>query len=375
MEAMAAALGHTQSLHTNSLDEAIALPTDFSARIARNTQLYLKDETNITKVIDPWGGSYYVEYLTDALLKKGLEHIHEIESYGGMTKAIEQGIPKMKIEEASARRQARIDSGKETIVGVNKYQPESEESIDILEVDNTAVRLSQIKKIEKIKKQRDNDKVKSCLNELTKCAETGKGNLLDLSIKAARERATLGEISYALEKVYGRYQAVTRTISGIYSTEYENGEDDMVKKARKMTDVFAEKEGRRPRILIAKMGQDGHDRGAKVIATSFADMGFDVDVGPLFQTPEETARQAVENDVHCVGMSSLAAGHKTLLPKLIEELKYLGREDIIVICGGVIPVQDYEFLYDSGAAEIFGPGTKIPLTAIKIMEDINERFL
>jgi len=375
MEAMAAALGHTQSLHTNSLDEAIALPTDFSARIARNTQLYLQDETNITKVIDPWGGSYYVEYLTDALLKKGWEHILEMESYGGMTKAIEQGIPKMKIEEASARRQARIDSGKETIVGVNKHKPEREESIDILEVDNTAVRLSQIKRIEKIKKQRDKDKVKSCLDELTKCAGTGKGNLLDLSIKAARERATLGEISYALEKVFGRYQAVTRTISGIYSTEYGNEEDDMVKKARKMTDVFAEKEGRRPRILIAKMGQDGHDRGAKVIATAFADMGFDVDVGPLFQTPEETARQAVENDVHCVGMSSLAAGHKTLLPKLIEELKKLGREDIIVICGGVIPVQDYEFLYDSGASEIFGPGTKIPLTAIKIMEDINERFL
>jgi methylmalonyl-CoA mutase len=375
MEAMAAALGHTQSLHTNSLDEAIALPTDFSARIARNTQLYLKDETNITKVIDPWGGSYYVEYLTDALLKKGWEHILEIESYGGMTKAIEQGIPKMKIEEASARRQARIDSSKETIVGVNKYQPESEEPIEILEVDNTAVRSSQIKRIDKIKKQRDNNKVKSCLDELTKCAKTGKDNLLDLSIKAAREKATLGEISYALEKVFGRYQAVTRTISEIYITEYGNEEDDMVKKARKMTDVFAEKEGRRPRILIAKMGQDGHDRGAKVIATAFADMGFDVDVGPLFQTPEETARQAVENDVHCVGMSSLAAGHKTLLPKLIEELKKLGREDIIVICGGVIPVQDYEFLYDSGASEIFGPGTKIPLTAIKIMEDINERFL
>ena len=375
MEAMAAALGHTQSLHTNSLDEAIALPTDFSARIARNTQLYLQDETNITKVIDPWGGSYYVESLTNELLKKGWEHILEIESYGGMTKAIEQGIPKMKIEEASARKQARIDSGKETIVGVNKHIPESEESIEILEIDNTAVRLSQIKKIEKIKKQRNNDKVKSCLDELTKCAETSKGNLLDLSIKAVRERATLGEISYALEKVFGRYQATTRTISGIYSTEYENEEDDMVKKARKMSDEFADKEGRRPRILIAKMGQDGHDRGAKVIATAFADMGFDVDVGPLFQTPEETARQAVENDVHCVGMSSLAAGHKTLLPKLVEELKKLGREDIIVICGGVIPVQDYEYLYENGASEIFGPGTKIPLTAIKIMEDINERFL
>lgn len=374
MEAMAAALGHTQSLHTNSLDEAIALPTDFSARIARNTQLYLQDETNITKVIDPWAGSYYVESLTDALLKKGWEHILEVESYGGMTKAIEAGIPKMRIEEAAARRQARIDSGQETIVGTNKYRLEKEDPIEILEVDNTAVRLSQIKRLQQVKKDRNNKEVKACLEALTKCAETGEGNLLDLSVKAARARATLGEISDAIEKVSGRYQAVTRTISGVYSTEYNSGEDDMMKKARAMTDEFAENEGRRPRIMIAKMGQDGHDRGAKVVATAYADMGFDVDVGPLFQTPEETAKQAVENDVHVVGMSSLAAGHKTLLPQLVEELKKLGREDIIVIAGGVIPAQDYEFLYEHGASAIFGPGTKIPEAGIKLMELINERF-
>jgi len=374
MEAMAAALGHTQSLHTNSLDEAIALPTDFSARIARNTQLYLQDETNITKVIDPWAGSYYVESLTDALIKKGWEHILEVESYGGMTKAIEAGIPKMRIEEAAARRQARIDSGQETIVGTNKYRLEKEDPIEILEVDNTAVRLSQIKRLQQVKKDRNNKEVKACLEALTKCAETGEGNLLDLSVKAARARATLGEISDAIEKVSGRYQAVTRTISGVYSTEYNSGEDDMMKKARAMTDEFAENEGRRPRIMIAKMGQDGHDRGAKVVATAYADMGFDVDVGPLFQTPEETAKQAVENDVHVVGMSSLAAGHKTLLPQLVEELKKLGREDIIVIAGGVIPAQDYEFLYEHGASAIFGPGTKIPEAGIKLMELINERF-
>ena len=374
MEAMAAALGHTQSLHTNSLDEAIALPTDFSARIARNTQLYLQDETNITKVIDPWAGSYYVEALTDALLKKGWEHILEVESYGGMTKAIEAGIPKMRIEEASARRQARIDSGQETIVGINKYRLDKEDPIEILEVDNTAVRLSQIKRLQQVKKDRNNDEVKSCLEALTKCASGGEGNLLELSVKAARARATLGEISDAIEKVSGRYQAVTRTISGVYSSEYNSGEDDMMKKARAMTDEFAEKEGRRPRIMIAKMGQDGHDRGAKVVATAYADMGFDVDVGPLFQTPEETAKQAVENDVHVVGMSSLAAGHKTLLPQLVEELKKLGREDIIVIAGGVIPAQDYEFLYEHGASAIFGPGTKIPEAGIKLMELINERF-
>lgn len=374
MEAMAAALGHTQSLHTNSLDEAIALPTDFSARIARNTQLYLQDETNICKVIDPWGGSYYVEYLTDALLKKGWEHIIEVESYGGMTKAIEAGIPKMRIEEASARRQARIDSGKETIVGVNKYCLEKEAPMEILEVDNTAVRLSQIKRLKETKANRNQAEVDKCLNALTKCAEGGEGNLLDLAIKAARSRATLGEISFALEKIWGRFQAMTRTISGIYNTEYGSDKDDKVLVARDMTDDFAKKEGRRPRIMIAKMGQDGHDRGAKVVATAYADIGFDVDMGPLFQTPEETAKQAVENDVHVIGMSSLAGGHKTLLPQLIAELKKLGREDIVVICGGVIPAQDYEFLYENGAAAIFGPGTKIPDAAIKIMEEVTKRF-
>jgi len=374
IEAMAAALGHTQSLHTNSLDEAIALPTDFSARIARNTQLYLQDETMITKVIDPWAGSYLVEALTDALIKKGWEHIQEVESYGGMTKAIEAGIPKMRIEEAAARRQARIDSGIETIVGVNKYRLEKEDPIDILEVDNTAVRLAQIKRIQEVKKKRNEQEVQKALEAITKCAETKEGNLLDLSIKAARARATLGEISYAIEKVCGRYQAAPKMVSGVYSSEYMQSEDEAINIARKMTDEFAEAEGRRPRILIAKMGQDGHDRGAKVVATAYADMGFDVDVGPLFQTPEETARQAVENDVHVIGMSSLAAGHKTLLPQLMEELKKLGREDIIVIVGGVIPPQDYEFLYRHGAAAIFGPGTKIPLAAIKIMEEINKRF-
>ncbi len=374
VEAMAAALGHTQSLHTNSLDEAIALPTDFSARIARNTQLYLQDETNICKVIDPWGGSYYVESLTSELLKRGWKHILEVESYGGMTKAIEAGIPKLRIEEASARRQARIDSAKETIVGVNKYCLDKEAPMEILEVDNTAVRLSQIKRLEEMKKTRDQNKVNEALEALTKCAETGEGNLLDLSIKAARVRASLGEISYALEKVWGRFQAVTRTISGVYSSEYAADNEDKVLLAKKMTDDFAKKEGRRPRIMIAKMGQDGHDRGAKVVATAYADMGFDVDMGPLFQTPEETARQAVENDVHIIGMSSLAAGHKTLLPQLIEELKKLGREDIIVICGGVIPVQDYDFLYEHGATAIFGPGTKIPEAAIQIMEEVNKRF-
>jgi len=374
MEAMAAALGHTQSLHTNSLDEAIALPTDFSARIARNTQLYLQDETNICKVIDPWGGSYYVEYLTDALLKKGWEHIIEVESYGGMTKAIEAGIPKMRIEEASARRQARIDSGKETIVGVNKYCLEKEAPMEILEVDNTAVRLSQIKRLQETKAKRNQTEVDKCLEALTKCAEGGEGNLLDLAIKAARSRATLGEISFALEKIWGRFQAMTRTISGVYNTEYGSDKDDRVLVARKMTDDFAKKEGRRPRIMIAKMGQDGHDRGAKVVATAYADMGFDVDMGPLFQTPEETAKQAVENDVHVIGMSSLAGGHKTLLPQLVAELKKLGREDIVVICGGVIPAQDYDYLYENGAAAIFGPGTKIPEAAIKIMEEILKRF-
>ncbi|MGQ9643442.1 MAG: methylmalonyl-CoA mutase [Ignavibacterium sp.] len=373
IEALAAALGHTQSLHTNSLDEAIALPTDFSARIARNTQLYLQEETYITKVIDPWGGSYYVESLTDALLQKGWEHILEIESYGGMTKAIEAGIPKMRIEEAAARRQARIDSGKEIIVGVNKYRLEKEEPIEILEVDNTQVRLNQIKRIQEVKQKRNETEVQQALDAITKAAQSGEGNLLELAIDAARKRATLGEISFAIEKVCGRYQPVTRTISGVYSSEYSK-DDQLFNEVRKMTDEFAQREGRRPRIMIAKMGQDGHDRGAKVVATAYADMGFDVDVGPLFQTPEETAKQAVENDVHVVGMSSLAGGHKTLLPQLVEELKKLGREDIIVICGGVIPAQDYEYLYEHGASAIFGPGTKIPEAGKKIMELIKERF-
>jgi len=374
MEAMAAVLGHTQSLHTNSLDEAIALPTDFSARIARNTQLYLQHETYITKVTDPWGGSYYVESLTDELLKRGWEHILEVESYGGMTKAIEAGIPKMRIEEAAARRQARIDSVRETIVGVNKYQLEEEAPMEILEVDNTAVRLSQIRRIEETRAKRDKAEVEAALNALTRCMETGEGNLLELSVRAARARATLGEISDAVEKVCGRYQAMTKTISGVYSSEFKGSEENVVEKVRELTDAFAGREGRRPRIMIAKMGQDGHDRGAKVVATAYADMGFDVDVGPLFQTPEETARQAVENDVHVVGMSSLAAGHKTLLPRLVEELKKLNREDIIVTCGGVIPPQDYGYLYEQGAAAIFGPGTKIPETAIKIMEEIEKRI-
>jgi len=374
MEASAAVLGHTQSLHTNSLDEAIALPTDFSARTARNTQLYLQNETNVTKVIDPWAGSYYVESLTDELLKKGWEHILEIESYGGMTKAIEAGIPKMRIEEASARRQAKIDSGEETIVGVNKYSLDKEEPIEILEVDNATVRLSQIKRLKQIKEKRNNRKVEESLRAITYCVKTGEGNLLDLSIKAARNRASLGEISYAIEKISGRYKAMTKTISGVYGKEYGDKDENMYKEVRKMTDSFAKKEGRRPRIMIAKMGQDGHDRGAKVIATAYADMGFDVDMGPLFQTPEETAKQAVENDVHIIGMSSLAGGHKTLLPQLKEELKKLGREDIIITCGGVIPVQDYDFLYKYGASAIFGPGTKIPYTAKKVMEEINRRF-
>ncbi len=374
IEAMAAVMGHTQSLHTNSLDEAISLPTDFSARIARNTQLYLQEETNITKVIDPWGGSYYVEFLTNALLNKGWEHILEIESYGGMAKAIQSGIPKMRIEEASARRQARIDSGREIIVGVNKYQLEKEEPIDILEIDNTAVRLAQITRIKKIKAKRDETKVKKALKAITRSAENGDGNLLELSIYAARARATLGEVSSAIEKVCGRYKAVSKTISGIYSSEFGSDEKNQIENVRRLTDEFAEHEGRRPRILVAKMGQDGHDRGAKVVATAYADMGFDVDVGPLFQTPEETARLAVENDVHVIGVSSLAAGHKTLVPKLIGELEKLGRKDIIVIIGGVIPQQDYKFLYEHGVAAIFGPGTKIPLTGKKIIEEINKRF-
>ncbi len=374
VEAMAAVAGHTQSLHTNSLDEAIALPTDFSARIARNTQLYLQNETLITKVIDPWGGSYFVESLTDALMKKAWAHIREIESYGGMTKAIEAGIPKMRIEKAAAKRQARIDSAKETIVGVNKYPTKAEEQIEILEVDNYLVRENQIKRLKKIKALRDEQKVKATLDAITKAVETGEGNLLALAIDAARARATLGEISYSIEKVSGRYKAVNKTITGVYKSEYSSGEDSPIQKVRKLTDEFAERFGRRPRILVAKMGQDGHDRGAKVVASAYADMGFDVDVGLLFQTPEETAKQAVENDVHVIGISSLAGGHKTLLPKLVEELKNLGREDIIVVIGGVIPRQHYDFLFERGAKAIFGPGTKLPEAGEKIMELINEHF-
>ncbi|PMC39542.1 methylmalonyl-CoA mutase [Bacillus sp. UMB0899] len=372
VEAHAAAMGHTQSLHTNALDEAIALPTDFSARIARNTQLYLQHETGICDVIDPWGGSYYVESLTHSLIERAKLHMEEIEELGGMTKAIEIGYPKMKIEEAAARRQAKIDSGQEAIIGVNKFKLEKEEPIDILSIDNQEVRNKQIAKINHLKANRDDAKVNQALHALTKSAADGTGNLLELAVEAARHRATLGEISFAIEKVSKRHQAMIRSISGVYSSEYSN--EDEIKKVRELTDQFYDLEGRRPRILIAKMGQDGHDRGAKVIATAFADLGFDVDIGPLFQTPDETAAQAVENDVHVVGMSSLAAGHKTLLPQLVEELKKLGREDIVVIIGGVIPFQDYEELKEKGAAEIFGPGTVIPVAAIKVVNKIFERL-
>ncbi len=372
IEAMAAALGHTQSLHTNSLDEAIALPTDFSARIARNTQLYLQEETGICDVVDPWAGSYYVESLTDALAKKASAHIQEIESLGGMAKAIETGLPKMRIEEASARRQAKIDSKAEPIIGTNKYRLDKEEPIEILEVDNAAVHKKQIERLEKLRAERDETKVKSSLEALTKCAETGEGNLLELSVNAARNRASLGEISYALEKVWGRHKSIIRSISGVYSSEYS--ESNQIEKARKAADEFEKIEGRRPRILVAKMGQDGHDRGAKVISTAFADLGFDVDIGPLFQTPEEAARDAADNDVHIVGASSLAGSHKTLVPKLHEELKKLGREDIMIVVGGVIPAQDYDFLLNNGASFIFGPGTVIPNAAIKILEELSERY-
>lgn len=371
IEAMGAALGHTQSLHTNSLDEAIALPTDFSARIARNTQIHLQEETNICKVIDPWAGSYYLESLTNELMHRAWEHIQEIESLGGMAKAIETGIPKMRIEEASARRQARIDSGKEVILGVNKYKLDKEAEMDILEVDNSLVREQQIKRLEKLRAERNEADVQKALDDITKAAETGEGNLLDLSIKAARVRASLGEISSAMEKVFGRHKAVIRSISGIYGSEYSDR--DLIDEVLKLTDKFEEIEGRRPRILVAKMGQDGHDRGAKVVATAYADMGFDVDIGPLFQTPQETARQAVENDVHIVGASSLAAGHKTLIPQLIEELKKYGREDIMVIAGGVIPPQDYDFLYKAGTKAIFGPGTVIPAAAKQLIEELLKR--
>ncbi len=365
IEAMGAVLGHTQSLHTNALDEAIALPTDFSARIARNTQLYIMEETGVTKAIDPWAGSYYVESLTHDIARRAWEHIREIEGLGGMAKAIETGVPKMRIEEAAARKQARIDSGKDVIVGVNKYRRDKEDPIDILDVDNTAVRASQIKRLEKLRAERNNTEVQQALDAITKACETGKGNLLELSVDAARKRASLGEISLACEKVFGRYQAVIRSISGVYSMEIDN--NDSFAKARKMADDFARQEGRRPRIMIAKMGQDGHDRGAKVVATAYADIGFDVDVGPLFQTPKEAARQAVENDVHIVGVSSLAAGHKVLAPQIIEELKKLGRDDIMVIVGGVIPPQDYQYLYDAGVMGVFGPGTVIADAAIKML--------
>lgn len=372
IEAMAAALGHTQSLHTNSLDEAIALPTDFSARIARNTQLFLQDETNICSVIDPWGGSYYVEALTNELMHRAWAHIEEIESLGGMAKAIETGVPKMRIEEAAAKRQARIDSGREGIIGVNKYKLDQEDPIEILDIDNTAVREQQLIRLATLKANRDNDKVQEALEAITKCTETGEGNLLELAVNAARVRASLGEISYAIEKISGRHQAVIRSISGVYSSEY--AADGTIENVRKMADEFEQKEGRRPRIMIAKMGQDGHDRGAKVVATAYADMGFDVDIGPLFQTPEETAKMAVENDVHVVGVSSLAAGHKTLVPALRDELKKLGREDIMIICGGVIPAQDYDFLYKNGASAIFGPGTVIPVAAEKMLKELFNRL-
>ncbi|HEY9577014.1 MAG TPA: methylmalonyl-CoA mutase, partial [Pseudobacillus sp.] len=372
IEAHAAAMGHTQSLHTNALDEAIALPTDFSARIARNTQLYLQEETGITHVIDPWAGSYYVETLTHELMERAWQHIEEVEELGGMTKAIETGLPKMRIEEAAARRQAQIDSGEEIIIGVNRHRLTQEEPIDILDIDNTAVRLKQIERLEQVKEARNEAKVKEVLKALTQATETGKGNLLELAVDAARARATLGEISDAIEQVSGRHQAVIRSVSGVYSSHFSD--EEQITEVKRMTNEFNEQEGRRPRLLIAKMGQDGHDRGAKVVATAYADLGFDVDIGPLFQTPEETALQAVENDVHAVGVSSLAAGHKTLLPALIGELKKLGREDIIVFIGGVIPAQDYEFLRANGAAGIFGPGTVIPVSAQKILEEIYRRL-
>ncbi|MEI8339938.1 MAG: methylmalonyl-CoA mutase [Verrucomicrobiota bacterium] len=372
IEAMAATLGHTQSLHTNSLDEAIALPTEFSARIARNTQLFLQDETGICKVVDPWAGSYYVEALTNALMKRAWEHIEEIEGLGGMAKAIETGLPKMRIEETAARRQALIDSGKETIVGVNKYRLDKEDVMEIRDIDNTSVREEQGAQLKKLRAERDNVRCQATLEALTQSAGSGEGNLLALAIEAARARATLGEISTALEKIFGRHKAVIRSITGVYSAEF--GEQEEVKEARRMTDEFAEREGRRPRIIVAKMGQDGHDRGAKVVATAYSDLGFDVDIGPLFQSPEEVAKQAIENDVHVVGVSSLAAGHKTLLPQLVEELKKLGREDIMVVIGGVIPAQDYDFLYANGAAAIFGPGTVIPIAAQKILTELNKRL-
>lgn len=366
IEAAAAAFGGTQSLHTNALDEAIALPTDFSARIARNTQIYLQTETDITKTVDPWAGSYYVENLTHEIAEKAWELIKEVEALGGMTKAIEAGIPKLRIEEAAARKQARIDSGHDTIVGVNKYRLEKEEPLQILDVDNQKVRNSQISRLQNIKASRNNDNVKQSLEALAICAKTGKGNLLELAVEAARHRATLGEISDALEKEFGRYKAEIRSFTGVYSKEMDK--DKSFEKARHLADQFAEIEGRRPRIMIAKMGQDGHDRGAKVVSTGYADIGFDVDIGPLFQTPAEAAKQAVENDVHILGVSSLAAGHKTLVPQVVEALKNYGRDDIMVIVGGVIPTQDYQFLFDAGVVAIYGPGTKISDAAVQMLE-------
>lgn len=366
IEALAAAMGHTQSLHTNALDEAIALPTDFSARIARNTQIILQEETDICRTVDPWGGSYYVEYLTEQIADKAWALIQEVEELGGMAKAIETGVPKMRIEEAAAKKQARIDGGKDIIIGVNDYLTDEASDIEILEVDNTKVRLQQIDRLQKLKANRDNDAVKDALQAIVNAAQSGNGNLLELSVKAASLRATLGEISDALEQVYGRYQAKIRSISGVYSKEIAMDENFVL--ARQLADEFAELDGRRPRIMIAKMGQDGHDRGAKVIATSFADVGFDVDIGPLFQTPAEAAKQAVENDVHILGVSSLAAGHKTLIPQVIEELKKYDRADIMVVAGGVIPQQDYEFLYQSGVSFVFGPGTIIAKSAIDILK-------
>ena len=372
IEAMAAALGHTQSLHTNALDEAIALPTDFSARIARNTQIYLQQETEICRSVDPWAGSYYVESLTHELTHKAWTLIEEVEKLGGMAKAIETGVPKMRIEEAAARTQGRIDSGTQTIVGLNKYRLEKEDPIDILEVDNTAVYSAQIERLKKLRNERNESEVQASLAAITKAVETGKGNLLELAIDAAKKRASLGEISDACEKIVGRYKAVIRTIEGVYKSELK-GKDEF-KEAQELAKKFAEMEGRQPRIMVAKMGQDGHDRGAKVVATGYADIGFDVDMGPLFQTPEESAKQAVENDVHVIGASSLAAGHKTLIPAIIEELKKLGRDDIMVVCGGVIPAQDYQYLYDAGAVAIFGPGTNVAAAGKKILEILIEAY-
>ncbi len=372
VEAMAAALGHTQSLHTNSLDEAIALPTDFSARIARNTQLFLQEETGICKVIDPWAGSFFVEALTQAIMKRAWTHIQEVEALGGMTKAIETGLPKLRIEEAAARRQAHIDSGKETILGVNTLRLEKEEKLEVREVDNTAVRDSQIQRLHQLKAERDNAKVQSALDAITEAAQNGQGNLLALAIDAARARATLGEISFAMEKIFNRHKAVIRSVSGVYQSEF--GQNPQTEQVRHLTDQFAEKHGRRPRILIAKMGQDGHDRGAKVVATAYADLGFDVDIGPLFQQPDEAARMAAENDVHVVGISSLAGGHKTLLVQLGEELKKIGRQDIMVVVGGVIPAQDYDFLMKNGADAVFGPGTFIPDAAKEVLTQLNNRL-